>query len=105
MSTVRFIHDLRFEDLPERTRSQAKRCLLDLVGVAASGLQTDLSRIARKFADRQMRARGYGARMMFDGRRVGPAGAAFAGASTIDAFDAHDGHALTKGHAGVAVLP
>jgi len=27
------------------------------------------------------------------------------GASTIDAFDAHDGHPLTKGHAGVAVLP
>lgn len=105
MSTVRFILDLRFEDLPERTLSQVKRCLLDLVGVAASGLQTDLSRIVRNFADRQMRARGHGARMMFDGRRVSPAGAAFAGASTIDAFDAHDGHSLTKGHAGVAVLP
>jgi 2-methylcitrate dehydratase PrpD len=105
MSTVRFIHDLRFEDLPERTLLQAKRCLLDLVGVAASGLQTDLSLIVRNFADRQLRTRGDGARMMFDGRRVGPAGAAFAGASTIDAFDAHDGHALTKGHAGVATLP
>ena len=33
------------------------------------------------------------------------AGSAFAGAATIDAFDAHDGHVLTKGHAGVAVLP
>ena len=43
--------------------------------------------------------------ILFDGRRASPAGAAFAGASTIDAFDAHDGHALTKGHAGVAVLP
>ncbi len=29
----------------------------------------------------------------------------FCGATTIDAFDAHDGHLLTKGHAGVAVLP
>ena len=105
MSAVRFMHDLRFEDLAERTLSQAKRCLLDLVGVAASGLQTDLSRIVRHFADRQMSTRGPGARMMFDGRRIGPAGAAFAGASTIDAFDAHDGHPLTKGHAGVAVLP
>ena len=46
-----------------------------------------------------------GARILLDGRRASPAGAAFAGASTIDAFDAHDGHPLTKGHAGVAVLP
>ncbi len=43
--------------------------------------------------------------MMFDGRRAGIAGAAFAGASTIDAVDGHDGHVLTKGHAGVAILP
>ncbi len=45
------------------------------------------------------------ARILFDGRRAGIAGAAFAGASTIDAIDAHDGHVLTKGHAGVALLP
>ncbi|MBA3420174.1 MAG: MmgE/PrpD family protein, partial [Geodermatophilaceae bacterium] len=32
-------------------------------------------------------------------------GAALAGAATIDSLDGHDGHALTKGHAGVAVLP
>ena len=43
--------------------------------------------------------------LLLDGRRAGLAGAAFAGAATIDAFDAHDGHVLTKGHAGVAVLP
>jgi 2-methylcitrate dehydratase PrpD len=43
--------------------------------------------------------------MLFDGRRAGLAGAAFAGAATIDALDAHDGHVLTKGHAGVAILP
>lgn len=51
-----------------------------------------------------MRGEG-GARLIFDGRRASAAGAAFAGASTIDSFDAHDGHALTKGHAGVAILP
>src|SRR5262249_22809050 len=46
-----------------------------------------------------------GARMLFDGRRVSPVGAAMAGAATIDSFDGHDGHVLTKGHAGAAVLP
>lgn len=42
---------------------------------------------------------------MFDGRRASMAGAALAGGMTIDSLDAHDGHVLTKGHAGVAVLP
>ncbi|MGH2763018.1 MAG: MmgE/PrpD family protein, partial [Thermoleophilaceae bacterium] len=43
--------------------------------------------------------------LLLDGRAAGLAGAAFAGAATIDSFDAHDGHALAKGHAGVVVLP
>jgi 2-methylcitrate dehydratase PrpD len=104
--TTRFIHDLAYDDLPEVVIAQGKRCLLDLIGVAASGRQTKLSRIVHAFAVTQMGANApAGARLIFDGRRVGPAGAAFAGASTIDAFDAHDGHKLTKGHAGVAVLP
>jgi 2-methylcitrate dehydratase PrpD len=105
MSAVDFVHDLRFADLPVDVVAQAKRCLLDLTGVAAAGLGTDLSRICRGFAIRQMGAQEHGSRIIFDGRIASPAGAAYAGASTIDAFDAHDGHALTKGHAGVAVLP
>ncbi len=100
-----FTHDLTFDDLPENVVRQAKRCLLDLIGVAAAGIQTDLSRITRNFAVRQCGAASGGARIIFDGRTASPAGAAYAGASTIDSFDAHDGHALTKGHAGVAILP
>ena len=34
-----------------------------------------------------------------------PAGAALANGMTIDSFDAHDGHPLTKGHAGCGILP
>ncbi|PSC04144.1 2-methylcitrate dehydratase [Alsobacter soli] len=105
MQTIAFIHDLRFEALPADVAQQARRCLLDLVGVAASGRSTRLSRIAHGFAARQMGAAEGGARLLFDGRRVSPTGAAFAGAATIDSFDAHDGHPLTKGHAGVTVLP
>ncbi|MCJ8143314.1 MmgE/PrpD family protein [Ancylobacter sp. A5.8] len=101
-----FIHDLRYSDLPAPVRVMARRCLLDLIGVAASGRRTDLARIVTNHAARQFGAgEGRGARMIFDGRRVSPVGAAYAGASLIDSFDAHDGHALTKGHAGVAILP
>ena len=102
---VAFIHDLALSDLPADVVRQAKRCLLDLTGVAASGRRTELSRIAHLIALRQMGTSEGGARLIFDGRRASATGAAYAGASTIDAFDAHDGHRLTKGHAGVALLP
>jgi 2-methylcitrate dehydratase PrpD len=99
------IHGLAVSDLPPEVLERARSLLLDLLGVAASGTRTELSRIVRAFTARQFGSSGSGARLLFDGRRVSPAGAAYADASTIDAFDAHDGHALTKGHAGVAVLP
>jgi 2-methylcitrate dehydratase PrpD len=104
---VGFLHDLSFADLPEPVVRQTQTCILDLLGVAAAGRRTRLSGIAHRHAIRYMAA-GHGvpsARLLFDGGTASPAGAAFAGAATIDAFDAHDGHALTKGHAGVAVLP
>src|SRR6266496_5767789 len=61
--------------------------------------------IASAYAATQLCGRDRNARILFDGRRSGLAGAAFAGASTIDALDGHDGHVLTKGHAGAAILP
>jgi len=101
-----FVHDLTAADLPPAVIEGVRRSMLDLIGVAAAGSTTPLSRIVREHAVRWCAAGpGGGARLLFDGRRVSPVGAALAGAATIDSVDAHDGHALTKGHAGVAVLP
>ena len=103
--TIGFIRDLRFSDLPHAVVEQAQRCVLDLIGTACGGLNTKLSRIIRDHAADQFAAGRRSARLMFDGRRVSAVGAALANGMTIDAFDAHDGHVLTKGHAGAAVLP
>ncbi|HEX7390850.1 MAG TPA: MmgE/PrpD family protein [Acidiphilium sp.] len=101
-----FIHDMQYADLPSSVLEMARTCILDLVGVAAAGRKTGLSQIAHDHAARHFAASPESSvRLMFDGRRASAAGAAFAGAATIDSFDAHDGHPLTKGHAGVAVLP
>jgi len=100
-----FVRGLTFADLPADVVAQAQRCVLDLIGVAAAGSRTPGAAIVNAYAAMQLAGRDRSARMLFDGRRAGLAGAAFAGATTIDAFDAHDGHVLTKGHAGVAVLP
>ncbi|WP_308918006.1 MmgE/PrpD family protein [Jannaschia sp. LMIT008] len=105
-SITAFLHDLAPGDVPAAVRERARLWLLDLAGVAAVGARTPLSRIVRDHAASQFGAGTRGAaRMLMDGRPVGPAGAALAGGMTIDAMDAHDGHRLTKGHAGCGVLP
>lgn len=100
-----FIHGLRYEDLPDAVVAQARRCLLDLIGTAAGGSTTDVAHIMRDHAAKHYGAGEKGARLLLDGRRVSPIGAALAGAALIDSLDCHDGHVLTKGHVGVAVLP
>ena len=100
-----FVRELTFADLPADVIAQARQCLLDLIGVAAAGSRKPGAAIVNAYASTQFAGRDRDARILFDGRRAGLAGAAFAGATTIDAFDAHDGHVLTKGHAGVALLP
>lgn len=100
-----FLHQLRFEDLPKEVVACARLRLLDLIGVGAAGIRTPLSVLIREHVAAQFGAGDRAARMLFDGRRVSPAGAALAGCMTIDAVDAHDGHRLTKGHAGCGTLP
>ncbi|XKE46568.1 MmgE/PrpD family protein [Halomonas organivorans] len=82
--------------------AQAKRCLLDLAGVAAGATRTDLAGHARRFA---MSQHGGDRPLLFADGRASPTGVALHGAWLIDALDAHDGQVLTKGHAGVALLP
>ena len=105
MPWFEFIHHTRYGQLPPHVLAQARRCVLDLVGVAAAGSQSRLSSIIRRHALAHFGGGERSARMLFDGQRVSPVGAALAGGMTIDSFDAHDGHVLTKGHVGVAVLP
>src|SRR6185436_5417509 len=100
-----FVHGIAYEALPSDVVASAQRCLLDLIGVAGAGSRTPASAVINAYASTQMAGRGREARVLFDGKRASLAGAAFAGAATIDALDGHDGHVLTKGHAGVAVLP
>lgn len=102
---VEFVRELGYEDMPPEVVDQALLCLIDLAGVAAAGSCTPMSRIARQYAVNECPAGAHKARLLFDGRTVAPTGAAFANAATVDSFDGHDGHVLTKGHAGAAVLP
>jgi 2-methylcitrate dehydratase PrpD len=100
-----WISRLAFDELSEEVRRHARRSLLDLIGVAAGGRITKNAEIVCNHAANHSGPGKFGARMLFDGRRVSVPGAAMAGAAMIDSLDAHDGHRLAKGHAGVVVLP
>lgn len=99
-----FVHDLRFEDLPSAVVDRAKFWLVDLLGVAAAGSRTELSRIIREHVCAHFLGARRQSRLVFDGRPTSPVGAALATGMTIDSVDAHDGHRLTKGHAGCGAL-
>jgi 2-methylcitrate dehydratase PrpD len=98
-----FIHDTGWSNLPQPVRHQAVRCLLDTLGAAVAGRQTDSSRIIYDFAAGAFAGRG--SRLWLDGRHVSPAGAALAHGMTIDSIDVHDGYNLAKGHIGVSIIP
>lgn len=102
MAPIDWIHEFDSETLEARHLEQAKRCLLDLLGVAAAATQTDLASIASRYVAGQ-----HGGRrpLLFSNGTASESGVALHGAWLIDAFDAHDGQVLTKGHAGVALLP
>ena len=103
MEVINFIHDINWNDFPEKIKHQARRCLLDTLGAGIAGRQTELSQIIHDFAASIFG--GTGAYLWLDGREVSPPGAALANGMTIDALDIHDGHPLVKGHAGAAIVP
>ncbi len=101
-----FAADTTIRDLPTDLLALLRRSFVDTMGVAAIGSTTDLSRIARRGALALFgTGTAGGARMLMDGRALSPAGAAMAGAFTVDSIDAHDGTTPNKGHAGSAVFP
>ena len=48
---------LKYNDLPENTRHGVKRLLLDYLGVALGGSQTESGEVARAFAEGPRRPR------------------------------------------------
>jgi 2-methylcitrate dehydratase PrpD len=92
---------------PAGTMDRAALLLLDTLGICIAAAPMKAGSIARDTAALLYGsdAPGHSARMMFDGRRVSIAGAAYAAATQIDNLDGHDGYNPTKGHIGVAVMP
>jgi len=102
---IDFIHELKFSDIPRKSQEMAEICVLDLIGVGISGTTTKLSKLICEHAVETFGSNKYKTKLLFDGRKVSPAGAALAGGMTIDSIDAHDGFNGAKGHVGCGVFP
>lgn len=100
---IAFIHETDFDSLPADVVHMAKRVLLDTLGVAITGRQTELADIVYHHA--AVAYGGQAAKLWLDGRYVSLPGAVLAHATACDAVDMHDGFQLTKGHAGAALIP
>ncbi|MBU2980399.1 MmgE/PrpD family protein [Lentibacter algarum] len=101
-----FAAGLSYADIPEEMRALLRVSFADTMGVAAIGSRSDMSNAAKASTVRLFGAGTAGAsRMLLDGRKASPVGAAMAGAFTVDSIDAHDGTTPNKGHVGSAVFP
>jgi len=105
MSLFEFCRTFDFLQAPIKTREILKNSLLDIVGVMAGAVSNDTSRALRRYARTHYPAGTYTSRLIFDGQRVNILGAAWAGGFSADSLDAHEGHFLSKGHAGATVVP
>jgi 2-methylcitrate dehydratase PrpD len=92
---------------PEAVLQRARYLLLDTLGIAIAAGPMDAGRIARDAATLLYGSNDpqHSARILFDGRRVSIAGAAYAAATQIDNLDGHDGYSPSKGHIGVVIVP
>ncbi len=100
---ISFIQNLYCARLPDEVIAYAKRCVLDLLGVAIAGSRTELARVSTSFAPRQF---GPGnATLIGSPLRLNEVGATWVNGTCASALDMDDGHRLAMGHPGAAVIP
>jgi 2-methylcitrate dehydratase PrpD len=100
---INFVQQLDCNLLPDSVISQARRCVLDLLGVAIAGSRTEMSRVSTRFAHDQF-APG-NATLIGSPSRLSEVGATWVNGICASALDMDDGHRRAMGHPGAAVIP
>lgn len=98
-----FIANLEYDALPKAVVEQAKRCLLDTIGVALAGSWTDTGKtftsLAREWGGIEE------ATIFGDGVKVPSTNAALVNGTMGHVHELDDGHRFALGHPGVASIP
>lgn len=102
-----FALNLSAQKMPDSAKEAAALMMLDTMGILIASGPMEAGVIARDTAALLYASNdaAFSVPMMFDGRLVSTAGAAYAAATQTDNLDGHDGYNPTKGHIGVVVLP
>lgn len=98
-----FIFDTRYEKLPEDIIYQAKRCILDFMGVALAGSRVGLAPLITKTICEMGGVEE--ATIIGDGRKIPFSNAALINGVRGHSLDMDDGHRYAGGHPAVAILP
>jgi 2-methylcitrate dehydratase PrpD len=98
-----FIKNLEYDNLPKAVIEQAKRCLLDTIGVTLAGFRTETGRTFVSLASE------WGgdeeATIFGDGVRVPSPNAALVNGTMGHVLELDDGHRYALGHPGVTSIP
>lgn len=98
-----YVHGARDDAVPEAARQAAFKCVLDLLGAAAAGVNEKAVAATRRTAVSMM---GQGPiPVWFSGVKSTPVGAAWANSAAASILDIDDGNRLARGHPGAAVIP
>ncbi|GAB4534319.1 MAG: MmgE/PrpD family protein [Anaerolineae bacterium] len=100
---ITFVQNLDYGVLTSDVISQARRCVLDMLGVAIAGSQTGMAQISTRFATDQFRPGE--ATLIGSAHQLCEVGATWVNGICASALDMDDGHRLAMGHPGAAVIP
>ena len=98
-----FILDLRWDDLPEKTRQTLRTCILDTIGcaVAGSGSEQLPTHVGTLLEQKQ-----HGENPVWGTRfNLNPGWSIFFNAHNAAYYDLDDGHRRAQGHPGATIIP
>ncbi|MGV8834435.1 MAG: MmgE/PrpD family protein, partial [Devosia sp.] len=96
--------DLQFSSLPEETINSVRNCVLDCVGAALAGADSEGARASRVATPNAFGTGGQSS-VWFSGTKAPASGAIFANSTAASILDLDDGHRAATGHPGAAVIP
>ena len=98
-----FVCELRLQQIPDAVQAEARRCILDTLGVIAAGRKAEVAEAARQWAVRTYDSGSAG--IAADRTGLQAAGTAFVNACAGHAWDFDDTSYTGIMHGSVAVLP
>lgn len=97
-----FISKTSYDDLPLQIVLQAKRCILDFLGVALAGSVTQTAKILSEVLDKDYRRE---STLLGTGKKLSCLNAALINGSAAHALELDDGCRYALGHPGAVVIP